>query len=132
MKGIAIRDADPNRPFLSFDLTDLLDVVGADAVGSTWILRNVECVGRPSSDAVEALHRASDKSEELSGERLVALAREIIQVIDGEFIGRRSAESDPWIVITAVDSSWFDVETTDETLLLKLRARFNEVSDLPD
>jgi hypothetical protein len=131
MKGIAIRDADPNRPFLSFDLTDLLDVVGADAVGSTWSVRGVECVG-PSAEAVAALHKASDESEELSGERLVALAREITQVIDGEFIGRRLTESDPWIVIRAVDSSWFDVETTDEALLLKLRARFNEVSDLPD
>ena len=126
MKGIAI----PNQGALSFDLIDLLDAVG-DAVGSTWIVRGVECVG-PSAEAAEALHSASDKSEELSGERLVALARALTQVIDGEFIGRRSTGSDPWIVIRAVDSAWFDVQTTDEALLLKLRARFTEAFDLPD
>jgi hypothetical protein len=128
MKGVTILDRDPSSGVLSFDLKDILSVLGDDAERSTWTVRDVECLG---GDAATALHHASDAREVLGGNRLADLARDVGQIIDGEFSARLPNEEAPWIMIRAVDSSAFDVETDREDVLAALKAKFDRVEDLP-
>lgn len=86
----------------------------------------MECLG---AEGTEALHRASDTGEILEGGRLIALAEQVDQVIDGEFTGHLAG--DDWIVIRAVDSSAFDVETDRDDVIERLRASFEHVEELP-
>ncbi len=128
MRGVTILDRDPNSGVLSFDLRDILSVLGGDAERSTWTVRDVECL---DGDAASALHEACDACEVLSGDRLVDLARDVGQIIEGEFSARLPNEEAAWITIRAVDSSAFDVETDREDILTALKAKFDRVEDLP-
>lgn len=126
MRGVTISDTD-SRGFLSFDLRDILRLLGSRGLASMWHVRGVECIG---GEAADALHRVSDSGELLDGSRLESLARDITQVIDGEFSGRLPDSQDVWIVIRAVDSSAFDVLTDDESILHALIGHFARVDDL--
>lgn len=127
MRGVTILGRDPSAGPLSFDLRDILSVLGSEAERSTWSVRAVECIG---GDAAAALHHASDACILLAGDRLVELARHVGQVIDGEFSARLPNDEATWITIRAVDSSAFDVETDREDVLTALRAKFDRVEDL--
>jgi hypothetical protein len=127
MTGVTILDRDPKTRVLSFDLRDILAVLGADAERSTWTLRDVESYG---AEAAVALHQASDDREVLAGGRLLELAGDVTQIVDGEFSGRFPNEDAAWIIIRAVDSSAFDVETDREDVLKRLKSRFDRVEDL--
>ena len=59
-------------------------------------------------------NQIADDRELISGELLLQLAADITQVIDGKFAGYRLNESQPWLIVTAVDSSAYDVETVDD------------------
>jgi hypothetical protein len=54
------------------------------------------------------------------------LAADITQVIDGKFQGYRVNEIQPWLIITAVDSSAYDVETVEEKILSQVRQQFQQ------
>ncbi len=120
MRGITILDR-------GFDLRDILSVLGDDVERSVWTAMGVECLGE---DAAAALERASDGGEVLPGSRLRELACDDVQIVDGEFSGRLPDQEAAWIVIRAVDSSAFDVETDREDVLEALRSRFERVEDL--
>lgn len=128
MKGVTIFDRDPTSGALSFDLRDILSVLGDDAERSAWTVRDVECL---DGDAAAALHRASDEGEVLAGGRLVGLACDVGRIIDGEFSAWLPGQETAWITIRAVDSSAFDVETDREEILTALRAKFDRIDDLP-
>ena len=128
MKGVTILDRDPTTGVLSFDLRDILPLLGKDGERSTWTVRDVECLG---GDAVQELHDASDACLALTGSRLIELARAVGQVIDGEFSGRLPNDEADWIMIRAVDSSAFDVHTDREDILAALKLKFERVEDIP-
>lgn len=122
MPGVTILDRSPDGRTLGFDLIDILLVLGDDARRSVWTVHGIEALGR----------RADELHDKVLGEQLVELARGVDQVIDGTLAGRLPGADAPWIVIRAVDSSAFDVETTREDVIDALRARFSRVADLPD
>ena len=128
MKGITIRDRDPIRGGLSFDLRDILPLLGVDAERSTWRIRYVECYG---GDGATSLNSASDTGEVLAGDRLMHLAREVTQVVDGTFSGRLPGQQTDWIIIRAVDSSAFDVQTDRDDILDRLKTKFTRFEDYP-
>lgn len=76
-------------------------------------------------------NQIADDREFISGELLLQLAADITQVVDGQFAGYRLNESQPWLIVTAVDSSAYDVETVDDKILGQLRQEFQQVSELP-
>lgn len=128
MRGVTILDCDPRSGVLSFDLRNILSVLGEDAKRSTWTVRDVECLG---GEAAAALHHASDAGELLAGGRLFDIARDVEQIIEGEFSARLPEEEVDWIRIQAVDSSAFDVRTEREDILTALKAKFSRVEDIP-
>jgi len=63
----------------------------------------------------------------IDGMALSKLGREIRQVIWGEFTGMSPSSTDPWIVIRAIDSSFYEVTTQDEEVIAMIAARYKDV-----
>jgi hypothetical protein len=124
MKGITIKDKKDH--FLTFDLRDILNIIGDPALTSTWKLSDVEANG----NTAEKLHEINDKGSAISGYDLLSLSIDLTQFIDGNFEAFRNEENSPWLVIRAIDSTEFDVETDDDQILQKVRQSFTNVSDL--
>ena len=130
MPTVKIRDKDP-RGHLAFDLRDILSAIGPRAENSIWAVANETSTGEPlmvvgNSEALDELVLFKTT---VSGIQLLEILKGVEQIISGEFSGFEIASSlDPWIVIVAFDSSWFEVRTDDEPTLARLRERFADVS----
>jgi len=127
MPGLRIRDLEGR--VLAFDLRELLDLLGRDAVVSHW-----KCVVEdyvPTEHARPNLWEASSPSGTvLDGTDLVALAAETLQVIDGRFEAFRRGEDEPWLSLEAIDSSYWEVFASDAGHLVRFRRKFQQVEDL--
>ena len=127
MLGVRVRDLD-DRNILTVDLEAILGLFAETAEASEWQVSDVWATG---DAAARELHELYEVNARLAGSRLMRLASEINQIIDGTFSGYRPGESEPWIMIRAVDSSFFEVLTDDVAMLNQVRERFNDVEDLP-
>jgi hypothetical protein len=129
MLGVTIRDMKQTElgGFLSFDLVDIFSAIGDVAIVSTWKCRNVECVGQNA----ERLYELAETGKKVSGLELSEIANGISLTIDGQFEAYRAGEVEPWILIDAVDSSWFDVFSRDASVLERVRCHFRDVRPIP-
>jgi hypothetical protein len=66
----------------------------------------------------------------LTGSELLALASETRQVIDGEFEGFRRRESQPWVTLKAIDSTYWEVFARDAEDLAPFESRFQKVEHI--
>jgi hypothetical protein len=126
MQSVTITDSSQNCRFLAFDLVDILRLL-PEAVDSEWEISAVECTGV----AAEKLQRLADSQARVPGQILLELAADLIQIIDGEFIGYHKGDEQPWIIIRAVDSTAFDVASEDESVLARMKQHFKNVVDMP-
>jgi hypothetical protein len=130
MLGIRISDTRQQgvNSFLSFDLRDILATIGEPAIASRWRCRDLYYTARKGGK-LDAHREARLK---LSGGELARLASEIIQTFDGQFEARgEGAARRPWLIIRAVDGSWFEVWSSKPAVLERLKSRFKNVSELP-
>jgi hypothetical protein len=111
---------------LDFDLADILKALGARALRSDWRAEDLNCFGESDAE-LEAL---SEASAPIPGARLLDVAKRLTQVIDGAFLGTEPGASEPWVVVKAVDSSWWEVWTDDVAAVATLRGRFRAVSEV--
>lgn len=125
---------DPKMRELVVELRHFLRVLAPRSVQATWTISAVKSSepGRQWFDATgdggEELEVLARDNAKVSGPVLAALAEATDQVIWGEFTGRFPAETDrDWIVIRAVDSSFYEVTTLDDTAIGKIRAAFKDV-----
>lgn len=125
MRGVTIADREKGGAVLSFDLIDILRLLGPEGEGSDWEVAELECTGSPSADE---LQRLAEGNGRLSGRTLLQLAAGT-QVIDGVFSGYRGGDAAPWVRVRAVDSTAFDVESDDDAVLGRLKECFEVVSD---
>ena len=51
------------------------------------------------------------------------------QVIDGEFRAFEPGAGEPWVIVEAVDSSYYTVQSADAAVLASIRDRFGDVSE---
>lgn len=128
MRGITISDRQPNNNILAVNLAEILQLLGPQLALTKWEISDIECLGTDS----ERLHQLADTQTRVSGETLLQIATNIIQVIDGTFAGYLKNESKPSIILRAIDSSAYDVESSDDAILTRLRQRFQNVEDLPE
>lgn len=126
MHGITISDSTPDG-FLAVNLIDILEIIAPAIATIQWQITNLECLGTTA----EKLYQITDNRQLISSELLLELAAGITQVIDGKFQGYILNENQPWLIITAVDSSAYDVETVDENILNQIRQQFQQISELP-
>jgi hypothetical protein len=127
MLSVTITDRDANG-VLSLDLRDILRLIGPEAETAEWQVSEVEALDGKAAQELEDL---SDRKLKIPGHVLLRLSDNVGQIINGCFEAYRNQASEPWIVIRAVDSSAFDVETDSETLIEQIRRRFNNVADIP-
>jgi hypothetical protein len=138
MRGIRIEDGtskDPSADLpagqvggLNFDLAEILVAIGDGARSSEWLIGDLDCFGESHAEFVAAYEAALP----ISGERLLDLAQRISQIIDGEFAAQAGPAAEPWLVIKAIDSSWWEVWTDDEHTRASLRRRFRATSDIDE
>lgn len=129
LQGVEIRDRVPKEQggYLSFDLIDILRVMGERVIDAQWRCRFVECIGENAGE----LHEISDRGVSIPGGEIMRIAAGISQTIDGDFEARVGEAENPWLVIKAIDSSLFEVWSDDLDLLRKIRETFRQVSDSP-
>jgi hypothetical protein len=128
MRGVTITDSTKDGRFLAVDLIDILRLLGPSAENAEWRMGALEAAGGAAADE---LHQLADTGVRVPGRTLLQLATEGTQVIDGVFTGYRTGDNDPWVIIRAIDSSAFDVQTEDTEVLARMRERFRNVAELP-
>src|SRR5262249_52043041 len=126
MRGVTITDRSAHNN-LALDLIDILEILGPRAGNSVWLVEGVESSGHSSDD----LHTLSNAGTRVSTARLREIASDLDQIIDRVFSGYGPQESEPWVIIRAVDSSAYDVETDDDDVLSHILAHFREVTQIP-
>lgn len=130
MPRIIIRDGTaPEEGFcLSFDLVEVLAALGPRVASSTWSYRDLWFVTHDEKDVPE-LDQENHANRLLSGQELLAAAARILQVIDAEFAAFDLDSIEPWVIVRAVDSSFWEVESDDPDVLDAVRASFKNVED---
>lgn len=123
MRGIRIDRQ--NNP--SFDLRDILAIVGEPALQSDWRCQDLwyTVKDEDSDEYVKAPRK-------VTGAELLRFADVVMQIIDGRFeASSAGAAKRPWLMIMAVDSSYWEVWSTKQEVLEIVRARFSDAVDLP-
>jgi hypothetical protein len=131
MRGIEIRDLSPHG-YLAFDLRDILALLGERVIRSRWRAVGVRATGKQRSEGETELEDLSKARSWIEGEHLKRLAHEDVQqVIHGEFTGfdQGRETKDPWVVISAVRSTYYVVYSPDPTVLQAIRVAFKDVSN---
>lgn len=125
---LTIHDLD-DRGILAFDMRDLLRALAPPSLEARWTITT------PDDEPFEAtgaggfrLEELAEVSSQITGDELLAIADDTVQVIWGDFVA--VLPDDPhreWLTIRAIDSSFFEVETSDERSIAAVRSRFRDV-----
>jgi hypothetical protein len=140
MPMTTLRIYDYRDGVLALDLRDLINLLAPRSIEASWIVSPVKLEhpelartvdefmmtgsGRPGEDQLELL-AASGSS--VSGLMLAEYAHATSQVIWGQFAGTLPAQSDIWVVIRAIDSTFYEVTTSDDEVLAKIKSAYNDV-----
>lgn len=130
----AIRVYDLKDSVLALDLIDLLRLLAPRSLEVRWVVSTVKSA-QPGHEWFEAtgeggelLERLAQEDGQLSGFDLAALAERTRQVIWGEFVGSDPAQSDkPWVTIRAVDSTFYEIDSDDKTVLNKISSTYKDL-----
>ena len=125
MKTVLIDDMRSDIHVLAVDLRDVLAALGDRATNSEWRVRDVWATGDDSAEQLQSLEGATG----ITGQRLRELAQDVTQVIDGVFSGFESGSVEAWVVVEAVDSSYYLVRSDDPKVLDLIRSTFHHVTD---
>jgi hypothetical protein len=100
----------PEDPdFLAFELSDLLSALGEPALSSLWLCISIEAYG-PNADEI---HTVSDELQFIEGRDLLRIISNIDNIADGYFNAYHHAETQPWLIIRAIDSEIYEIESHD-------------------
>lgn len=130
----ALRVYDLNDHVLALDLRDLLRLLAPRSFEARWVVTTVKS-SKPRHEWFEATGQGGERLEELaqhngqlSGSDLASLAENTRQVIWGEFVGWGPTQSEkPWVIIRAVDSTFYEIESDDEAVLNKIRSTYKDI-----
>jgi hypothetical protein len=128
MEKILIRLNDNTNGILNFDLKKILDTIKLACKNYSWyiyfidfehILKNIDRL----VPLVESINE--DKEETfISWENLYLIAESIKQIIDMDLEGKKMTER---IFIKAIDSSFWEIETTNKKILECFSSNFKDV-----
>src|SRR4051812_8918872 len=129
------------RQGLALDLRDLVDLFAPRSLEASWTVSPVRVGHDPSAvDRFEAVPQGADDPLQalatggapVSGAVLSQYAHETRQVIWGQFVGTLPGQIGAWITISAIVSTFYEVTTSDEVILAKIRSTYKDVRDPPD
>ena len=119
---------------LAFDLKEILAALGPNGLLLFWTVGDVPSA-REAFDATgeggDALEKLAASGERVSGSHLTQIAKDVRQVIWGEFKGYVDmAAVTPHVEVAAIDSSWWEIRSADPPLLDRIAAFFDRVERL--
>jgi hypothetical protein len=119
---------------LAFDLRDLLRLLAPRSLQATWVITTVKSLDRKhewfdaTGDGGEQLERLARENTRLSGSELLTIADRTRQVIWGEFIASFPVNPEEnWVIVRALDSSFYEITTRDEAVLETISSTFEDV-----
>jgi hypothetical protein len=120
---------------LTFDLKEVLAALGPIGLALYWTVGDVDTHGEHSDATFDAtgrgavaLEKLAVSGERINGSRLTKIAESVRQVIWGEFKGYEDKLSDaPRVVVVAFDSSWWEIQSEETTLLDRAAKAFKDV-----
>jgi hypothetical protein len=132
-----LRIYDCNNGVLAVDLRHLFDLLVPCSLQATWIvspvklfsptlnsfLEDFETTGR-GEDQLEALAR---NGLPVNGTVLAELSKATRQVIWGEFTAFLTPQESAWVTIRAIDSTFYELSTTDPVVLDKIKLACKDV-----
>jgi len=126
MATLRIYDCDGR--VLAVDLRHLIDLLAPRSLQATWTASSVEGeeLWATGQGGVQLEGLARNRSP-VSGAVLAELAKSTVQVIWGEFTAVLPPQSVVWVTIRAIDSTFYEVTTTDEVVLKKVRSTYKDV-----
>ncbi|MCD2172812.1 hypothetical protein [Rhizobium sp. C4] len=130
---VTVRIHDLKEHVLVPDLKELLQLLAPQSLQANWTISTVK-----SSDGYEwfettgaarsELDALAQRDARISGSDLRGLAENTHQVIWGEFIGSIEEQSDEtWLIIRAIDSTFYEIETRDTVVLSKINSKYRDV-----
>ena len=130
MRGVRILDGtEPGGPGgLEFDLSRVLAALGQAAVKSRWTCADLNYISKGDRD-VAVFERAGTQGEQVLGSELIEGARQLLQVVDGQFSGV-DEDGNVWVIIRAVDSSWWEVWSDNEWVHGAIGTHFRVVESI--
>jgi hypothetical protein len=136
-----LRIYDYRDGILALDLRDPIDLLAPRSIEASWTVSPVKLEnpelgrsidefmmmgsGRPGEDQLELL--AASGGSSVSGLMFAEYAHATWQVIWGQFVGTVPAQSDIWVVIRAIDSTFYEVTTSDDEVLAKIKSAYKDV-----
>jgi len=129
-----LRIHDLKDGILSVDLYRVLNLLRPRSTEARWMVAAVRAVHTEQEwfDATgvggKALDAVANKGLPLSGRELSELAQRTAQVIWGEFTAALpDALHTPWLTVRAIDSSFYEIITSDESVLEIIVSTFKDV-----
>jgi hypothetical protein len=137
-----VRIYDDTNGVLALDLRDLLGLLGSRSLQAIWTVSPVKLCC-PERDAVEEHFMVSESAGDqldvlarnrssISGTVLTELANAVWQVIWGEFTAILPGQDAIWVTVRAIDSTFYEVTTTDKSILNKIKSTYKDVRIAPD
>jgi hypothetical protein len=136
-----VRIYDCTNGVLALDLRDLLGLLGSRSLQAIWTASPVKMyypeldvfeehfmVSEPSGDQLDVLAR---NRSSVSGTVLTELANAVWQVIWGEFIAVLPGQDATWVTVRAIDSTFYEVTTTDDSVLNQVKSTYKDVRIAP-
>jgi hypothetical protein len=122
---------------LALDLRDLIDLFAPRSLESSWIVSPVSLeyptLGRTLDEFMvtgqggDQLERLAASGSSVSGLILAEYAHATNQVIWGQFVATHPEQADAWVVIRAIDSTFYEITTSDDAALAKIRSAYKDV-----
>jgi hypothetical protein len=135
-----LRIYDHQNQVLAVDLRDLIDLLAPRSLEASWIVSPVKMhdprdnrsfdefmMTGPGEVGQDQLEQFAASGSAVSGAMLSKAAHEAHQVIWGEFTAILPKQADAWVVIRAIDSSFYEVTSSDESVLSAIRTAFRDV-----
>jgi hypothetical protein len=115
-------------------LKNLLRLLAPQFLHANWTVTTVKS-SEPGHEWFEATGKGGEQLEmlaqdnvRLSGADFATLAGNTLQVIWGEFVGSTLEQPDmAWVIIWAVDSTFYEIETRDQAVLDKISSTYKDV-----
>lgn len=132
MATVRIHDIDSDRR--GCVLSRLLKLLAPRSLQANWTISAIASSNpnwawfEATGDGGEQLEMLAASKAWLSGHELADLAKKTQQVIWGSFVGSLSNANDGvWLAIRAIDSTFYEVSTSDEAVLQAIKSVFGHV-----
>jgi len=103
-------------------LTELLILFGRYFINLKWYVRVEETAPEPGAEKLDSI----DPLVSMDIFKLLHLVSPTVQIIDGTITASDTDDSEPKLILRAVDSSSWDIETKNTEVLSIVRSRFPE------